>query len=261
MREKSAHSTQGDSYLYLWDTRPPCLRLHYVGRHTSRQSKPTLQTFTCVCVCVCVRACVRAWVCVSQWQARQATPAILQVSSSKQNAKKITTRVTGPFYQSITAILTEEKREQKQFTKPTHVAVYLFRNLDQDSSRLYGWQRVPGPVQRRKKGSKRENDADCWILEMTAKNVKHFKIHATTSAHWVIPVRTQEDKQKEKILATPTRSLTCVQHMCTLTHMTVGTHAYLHSSHASWKKKKKRKKNLSSCTTLKKKKEKEKNSM
>ena len=64
------------------------------------------------------------------WQARQATPAILQVSSSKHNAKKITTRVRGPFHQSITAILTEEKREEKQFTKPTHVAVYLLRDLD-----------------------------------------------------------------------------------------------------------------------------------
>ena len=57
-------------------------------------------------------------------------------SSSKHNAKKITTRVRGPFHQSITAILTEEKREEKQFTKPTHVAVYLFRDLDRDRSRL-----------------------------------------------------------------------------------------------------------------------------
>ena len=70
-----------------------------------------------------------------EWQARQATPAILQVSSSKHNAKKIT-RVSGPFHQSITAILTEEKGEKKQFTKPTHVAVYLFRDLDRDMSRL-----------------------------------------------------------------------------------------------------------------------------
>ena len=49
-------------------------------------------------------------------QARQATPEIFQVSSSKYNAKKITTRERGPFHQSITAILTEEKREEKQFT-------------------------------------------------------------------------------------------------------------------------------------------------
>ena len=41
-------------------------------------------------VCACVRACV--CVCVTmkkvpdEWQARQATPAILQVSSSKHNA-------------------------------------------------------------------------------------------------------------------------------------------------------------------------------
>ena len=73
-----------------------------------------------------------------EWQARQATQAILQVSSSKHNAKKITTRVRGPFHQSITAIITEEKREEKQFTKPTHVAVYLFRDLDRDRSRLSG---------------------------------------------------------------------------------------------------------------------------
>ena len=49
-----------------------------------------------------------------EWQARQATQAILQVSSSKHNAKKITTRVRGPFHQSITAILTEEKTERRE---------------------------------------------------------------------------------------------------------------------------------------------------
>ena len=58
-----------------------------------------------------------------EWQARQVTPAILQVSSSKHNAKRITTRVRGPLHQSITAILTEEKREAKQFTKLTCVCV------------------------------------------------------------------------------------------------------------------------------------------
>ena len=57
-------------------------------------------------------------------------------SSSEHNAKKITTRVRGPFHQSITAILTEEKREEKQFTKPTHIAVYLFQDLERDRSRL-----------------------------------------------------------------------------------------------------------------------------
>ena len=83
----------------------------------------------CVCVCVCVCHNEKRGR-PDEWQARQATQAILQVSSSKHNAKKITTRVRGPFHQSITAILTEEKREEKQFTKPTHVAVYLFRDLD-----------------------------------------------------------------------------------------------------------------------------------
>ena len=58
---------------------------------------------TGVCVCVCV--CVSQWKKVpDEWQARQATPAILQVSSSKHNAKKITTRVRGPFHQSIMCV-------------------------------------------------------------------------------------------------------------------------------------------------------------
>ena len=46
MREKSAHSPRRDSNLYLWDTRPPCFRLHREGRHASRQSKQTLQTLS-----------------------------------------------------------------------------------------------------------------------------------------------------------------------------------------------------------------------
>ena len=78
----------------------------------------------CVCVCVCV--CHNEKKVPDEWQARQARQAILQVSSSKHNAKKITTRVRGPFHQSITAILTEEKREEKQFTKPTHVQSTCF---------------------------------------------------------------------------------------------------------------------------------------
>ena len=41
MREKSAHSPRRDSNLYLWDTRPPCFRLHHEGKAASRQSKQT----------------------------------------------------------------------------------------------------------------------------------------------------------------------------------------------------------------------------
>ena len=49
---------------------------------------------------VCV--CVSQWKKVpDEWQARQATPAILQVSSSKHNSKKITTRVRGPYLKHI----------------------------------------------------------------------------------------------------------------------------------------------------------------
>ena len=49
------------------------------------------------------------------------------ISSKQQQAqrKENYNKVRGPFHQSITAILTEEKREEKQFTKPTHVAVNL----------------------------------------------------------------------------------------------------------------------------------------
>ena len=32
MSEKSAHCPRRDSNLYLWDTRPPCCRLHHEGR-------------------------------------------------------------------------------------------------------------------------------------------------------------------------------------------------------------------------------------
>ena len=57
-----------------------------------------------------------------EWQARQATQAILQVSSSKHNAKKITTRVRGPFHQSITAI----EEAKCLWTPYTHL---FFRDL------------------------------------------------------------------------------------------------------------------------------------
>ena len=99
------------------------------GRERARES---------VCVCVCGCGCV--WVlCVTMKGSarRMASETFdigkLQVSSCKHNAKKNTTRVRGPFHQSITNILT---KKEKQFTKPTHVAVYLFRDLDQDRSRL-----------------------------------------------------------------------------------------------------------------------------
>ena len=61
-------------------------------------------------------------------------------SSKQQQAqrKENYNKSKRPVHQSITAILTEEKIEKKQFSKPTHVAVYryLFRDLDRDRSRL-----------------------------------------------------------------------------------------------------------------------------
>ena len=60
----------------------------------------------------CVFVCHNERRVPDEWQARQATQAIFQVSSSKHNAKEITTRVRGPFHQSITATLTEEKEKR-----------------------------------------------------------------------------------------------------------------------------------------------------
>ena len=66
----------------------------------------------CVLVrmCACALGCACGRVCAyynekkmpGEWQARQVIPAILQVSSSEQNAKKYT-RVRATFYQSIIA--------------------------------------------------------------------------------------------------------------------------------------------------------------
>ena len=107
----------------LWMTVGPKGQYTAKRRTCKRQSSKMF----CVCVFVCLCVCVRVWVCAcvcvcvcvtmkkvpDERQARQAIPAILQVSSSKHNAKKITTRVRGPFHQLIAAILNcnEERRE------------------------------------------------------------------------------------------------------------------------------------------------------
>ena len=55
-----------------------------------------------------------------EWQARQVMRAILQLSNSKHNANKNTTRASGSFHQSITAILciyiyhVQQKKKEKQ---------------------------------------------------------------------------------------------------------------------------------------------------
>ena len=112
-----------------------------IAMHQSTSSSMSRMP-VCVCVCACACVCVRVCVCVcvtikkvpDEWQARQAIPAILQVRSSKHNANKNTIRGRGPFHQSITVILTGEKR--KAIANPTHVTVYLFRDQDWDRSSL-----------------------------------------------------------------------------------------------------------------------------
>ena len=94
-------------------------------------------------------------------------PAILQVSSRKHNAKKSTTRTRGLFHQLITAILTEEKKREaassslpnQHMLQPTCFGTEIETGADSKDDR---W--VPGPVQRAKKRSKRENGADCRTL-------------------------------------------------------------------------------------------------
>ena len=74
------------------------------------------------------------------------------------------------------------KREEKQFTKPTHVAVYLFRDLDRDSGvDSKDDSGSQGQYREEKKRSKRENDTDCRILRndrhecRTLQNNRHGK--------------------------------------------------------------------------------------
>ena len=77
--------------------------------------------------------------------------------------------------------------------------------------------------------------------EMTDKIVEHIKIAATTSANWGIPACTQDEyKQKKKFSPRPHAHSPAFRHIRTLTHMTVSTHAYLYSSHTSWKEKQKK---------------------
>ena len=64
------------------------------------------------CVCVCVgggggecSACHNEKKAPDEWQAREAIPVMLQVSGSKHNAKKSSTRARGLFHQSCVCLL------------------------------------------------------------------------------------------------------------------------------------------------------------
>ena len=75
-------------------------------------------------MCVCV--CVSQW--KDEWQARQAKSGILQVSSSKRSAKTKQNKSKTPV-SSIDHCHSYRRKEKKQFTKPEHVEVHLFRDL------------------------------------------------------------------------------------------------------------------------------------
>ena len=117
-------------------------------------------------------------------RARQAVLAILQVSSSKHNAKKITTRVRGPFHQSITAILTEEKREKRSSLLNLHMlqstCFETWIETGVDSRDNSGSQ---GQYREQRKEVREKMTLTVEYSEITAKNVEHFKITATTSEH------------------------------------------------------------------------------
>ena len=108
----------------------------YTGTHLTmkRSAKRMASMCACVCVrahvCACVRARVRVCVCVyseclsvsvcvchsekkcqtNGKHDKRRILAILQISSSKHNTNRNTTRGRGPFHQSITVILTGEKK-------------------------------------------------------------------------------------------------------------------------------------------------------
>ena len=63
-----------------------------------------------------------------EWQAGQAIPAILQVSSSKLNAnKKEEVRFIGRSLSSL------QEKQREAVTNPTHVAVYVCQRKTKDS--------------------------------------------------------------------------------------------------------------------------------
>ena len=81
----------------------------------------------CVCVCVCVTMKKSARRMASTTSDTGDTSSKQQQAQRKENYNKSKRPVSSvdhchPYRR--------KKREEKQFTKPTHVAVYLFRDLD-----------------------------------------------------------------------------------------------------------------------------------
>ena len=102
--------------------------------------------------CVCTRAgsrCVWGWVGEwwvgvdvskrnesARWMARKTS------DNCMPQEKNITEQEGALFYQSSHCHPDKRKRE-KRSPRPTHVPDYLFRDLNRDWSRLWGWQWVP----------------------------------------------------------------------------------------------------------------------
>ena len=90
---------------------PWSLNVFLSFRCISRFGKTTnMRDHSLQCVCVCHNKKKVP----DEWQARQAIPAILQVSSSKHNANKNTTRGRGLFHQPITVLSSSQEKKEEQ---------------------------------------------------------------------------------------------------------------------------------------------------
>ena len=72
-------------------------------------------------------------------------------------------------------IYNSKNRKEEDFTQPTHVTVYLFRDLNQNRSRLQGGHWVPGSVQTAKKKRKGKMTLTVEHFSLTAKTANTSK--------------------------------------------------------------------------------------
>ena len=95
----------------------------------------------CLCWCVPVCGCYKEKKISGEWQARQATTAGCTSSKQLQAQHKEKCNNSKRPVASVDHChpITEEKDKQ---SKPAHVTVYLFQDLNQDRSSLEGWQWV-----------------------------------------------------------------------------------------------------------------------
>ena len=77
--------------------------------------------------------------------------------------------------------------------QPTSFGTYIETGVDSEDDS--GSQ---GQYREERRETRGEMTLTVEYSEMTATNVEHFKITATTNANWVIPARTQEEYKQKK---------------------------------------------------------------